>query len=498
MNFILLFLLSGIAFGIGCDPRPSGNCSQVDGIDTCKVNQSSYCFVSRGTSCSRVNNNSGAAIFIGGKDETIDWDSFHEFVPRGVSVTSCGCSGGFQTWEVAGARCEGILPPLAHAQTFVLTDSTGAETGSATFSCSGATVTGPTGSSCNSLPTPQCPATLLSWSEGGNTCEANASLSDDGTIFSATDSSGTTGTATFTCVGNAWSPPSSPDCNPIPTPKCPATLLTWSEDGNTCEANASESDDGTVFAATDSIGTTGSASFTCSGTTWSPPASPVCNPSPTPQCPATLLTWSEDGNNCEANVSASDDGTIFSATDSTGTTGTASFTCEETTWSAPASANCEAPVSGCSLALPHSWTVNNGNGDRTCTLAGTGSEAFTDGQERTFTGAKAFVWDPYSMPNRGSITYRCSGTGLTVVSQTCVADCTIRCEGPLGRHSWYQSSPSIRCYCNGGQFETITHGGTRTFFGEGFGSPAWGSLKVSCNDGTPNYFDKVCNGGAPP
>lgn len=208
-----------------CDPSGGGSCSQPDGTDSCKVENASTCMVGKGAGCSKVVNNSGKAILIPGRDGVPDFDSFNAFIPRGVTVSTCSCVGGMKDWVVGSARCSALLPDMTHGQTPVtLTDSTGPDTGSATFSCNGATVSAPSSPSCVTAPTPptRCPATTLRWNQGANSCEMNVLDSDDGTPIAASDTTGpATGTAQFTCNGTSWSAPSSPSCV-VPASGCSA------------------------------------------------------------------------------------------------------------------------------------------------------------------------------------------------------------------------------------------------------------------------------------
>ena len=371
MKFLLL-LIAVEAYGIGCDPSPGGNCTQPDGTDTCKIENESHCYVSSGASCSRVNNNSGLGLFMGDKASTKDLELFMRNIPRGVTVSSGGCTAGNKNWNVGPATCSANLRALAHGETLEIEDTETAITpgrGLATFSCTGATLTGPTGMSCDSLPPPRCPAATLEWFDGTRRC-------------------------TFPVVESAV---------------------------------------GTPIAAIDNPpGTSGTANFTCTAAGWSAPASPVCD---------------------------------------------------------------AAPAVGCSLPLPHSWTVTNSSGNlRECTLSGTGTEEFAEGEEKTLGGGQPVAWG--SFPLRGSIRYKCVGGSLELQSKSCIADCTIRCQGPL-RHRWTGAgNPRPECFCNGNEFETIEHGTSRNFDGEGSGSPANGEMRVSCDDGEFTY-DLECRAGAP-
>lgn len=229
MKLLFLFLLTMEAFGMGCDPSPGGNCTQPDGVHTCKIENESHCYVSSGASCSRINNNSGLGLFMGAHPETQDLAIFMRNIPRGVTVSTCGCTGGMQNWSVGPNNCRANLRDLAHGETLEINDETSPGTGAATFSCTGATLTGPSGASCDSLPPTICRGTDLRWRVGSNDCEMRVPDSDDGTPIAAVDSAGpATGTADFTCNGTTWSVASNPVCNAPPSVGCTLTTpIVW-------------------------------------------------------------------------------------------------------------------------------------------------------------------------------------------------------------------------------------------------------------------------------
>lgn len=359
---------------MGCDPSPGGNCSQPDGIHTCKIENQSHCYVSSGASCSKIINNSGLGLFMGAHPETQDLAIFMKNIPRGVTVSNCGCTGGMKDWTVGGVSCRANLPDLAHGETLEINDTTTPGTGAATYSCTGATLTGPTGVSCDSLPPTRCPETDLSWRVGSNTCEMRVLASDDGTPVSALDST-------------------SP--------------------------------------------TTGTADFTCNGTAWSAPSNPVCN---------------------------------------------------------------AAPTLGCSLPKPHTWTVTNARGSiKTCTLGGSGDEVFAENEQKTLSGGLPIQWGSY--PTRGSIVYKCEADGtLTLVSKSCLADCTLKCNDGGGSETfqWPDLSthnPRLYCYCQGNRLETVQHNTSRSFRADA--NSGNGGFDIACDDGEFTYTNFQCRAGVP-
>ncbi len=367
MIFFTLFLMLK-SFGMGCDPLPSGSCTQPNGVDTCRIENGNYCSVSSGAACSKVINNSGGAIFMGAKAGTNNWAAFHQNIPQGITTSSCSCTGGLKIWNVGAAECSANLPDVNDGDSVTINDAAPPLMGSATFACNGTTLSAPTGVTCNSLPPTQCAETNLQWTAGGNLCEYLVPLSDDGTTIIASDAAGTTGTA----------------------------------------------------------------EFTCNGTTWSMPASPVCNP---------------------------------------------------------------APAIGCTLATPVSWTTQNIKGNnKTCEILGA-PIAFNEGEQKTLSGGQPVAHGSY--PTTGSITYKCEGGALSIISQDCTAHCTFKCQGPL-RHKWLGAgNPKPECWCIGSPFETVLSGGSPvTRDGEGIGPPAHGQITVSCDDGEFTYVSE-CHDGPP-
>ena len=288
MRFIFALLFSFNSFAIICDSRPSGNCSQADGSDTCRITRGSYCSIARTAGCSKVTNNGGVDVFMGGKDNTSDWEAFHSFTPSGISISSCTCAGGLQRWRVGTEECEAFLPELTHGQPpFTIRDdetSVTPSTGAANFTCDVTTISAPSGASCG----PSTPG-----------CIADGQLSGNDHVFASNSYHRTiwAGTQTECCNTNAYArSPSCPGrnceaidsaiiCGPAPG-QCNDSPLRWSQNGNQCEMAVGVTDLGTPINAVDNIGTTGTASFTCTNAGWSAPNSPLCRPGAPAGCPA--------------------------------------------------------------------------------------------------------------------------------------------------------------------------------------------------------------------
>lgn len=148
-----------------------------------------------------------------------------------------------------------------------------------------------------------------------------------------------------------------------------------------------------------------------------------------------------------------------------------------------------AAPTGCALALPVSWTTTNAAGNsKTCTYNGSGPEMIPEGQQRTFTGGSPTQHGAY--PTNGTITYQCSGGVASVVSESCFADCTVKCSGPP-LFGWTSSNGQLRCTCSGPSLVTIPNGGTTRLDANENGYD-----DVTCADGVPTY-SPVCRGSQP-
>ncbi len=324
------------------------------------------------------------------------------------------CAAGALSWTVGGNICDAAVASIASGASTVLNDTLSPTTGAATFSCTNGAWGAATGATCNA-PAP-CAAGPLSWSVGGSVCNASALSTASGAAAVLTDSlAPATGVATFSCSNGTWGAPTSATCV-TPPADCVASPLSWTAGGNTCNATAGVTVSGAAAALSDvSAPTTGAATFACSNGTWggAAPGATCVVPAPV-NCAASTLGWSVGANSCGASAPASASGASLSLSNATGSnTGAASFTCNNGTWSAPTLSSCDAPPppSGC-VAGPLSWTV----GANTCNAAALA----------TASGASTALADSIA-PTTGTASFSCTnGVWSAPVSATCTAASGVR------------------------------------------------------------------------
>lgn len=264
-------------------------------------------------------------------------------------------------WAADTSRCSAAAPQTAAGSTLQLNDVVAPTTGAATFSCAGGNWQLQAGSTCvtNEPPPPPpvtCPASLQSWTVGGNTCDAGAPQTNAGSALVLLDNvEPTTGDALFACVNGNWTQQNaaSATCNltqepppppppPPPLQECEASALDWTVAGQTCQANAPRSSSGSSLSLTDSVApATGTALFSCSDGTWSqratPPATCVLDTPPPPppvECTPATLNWGAAPDVCSAVSPQTTSGsTVQLFDDLEPTQGTAAFACNNGAWS---------------------------------------------------------------------------------------------------------------------------------------------------------------------
>ncbi|WP_284615270.1 hypothetical protein [Aquabacterium humicola] len=149
-------------------------------------------------------------------------------------------------------------------------DSSGPTRGSASYTCNDGTLTQKGGLACDLAEPLACNTSGLSWTVGGRTCVANAGeptqlASGASHVFKA--SSGTVGSADYSCFNGSLSPVGTPSCNPPPAVSCQPASVSWTVGANTCDADSvpAQIADGGSFLFGDITGaTTGNATFQCS------------------------------------------------------------------------------------------------------------------------------------------------------------------------------------------------------------------------------------------
>jgi len=134
------------------------------------------------------------------------------WVSATTSCTAPPCSAGPAT---SGA-CSFSLPTTASGGSQTVSTTTSGYTGSLTASCSAGSWSS-AGATCNPN---GCSATTLAWNVAGNACAGAIGTASSGGSLTVTDSAGH-GSATFSCTTGSWSGPTSASCAPPALPMPP-------------------------------------------------------------------------------------------------------------------------------------------------------------------------------------------------------------------------------------------------------------------------------------
>jgi cytochrome c553 len=348
-----------------------------------------------------------------------------------VPVAAAPCSGAL-SWTVGTNVCNATAASTASGATAALSDTTAPTTGAASFSCSNGVWGAPTNVSCTAPVA--CNATALSWTVGGNTCDAAATTTADGASATLTDAGApTTGAATFSCSNGLWGAATGATCSaPV---GCSAGAVSWKVGTNTCDGTAAATSSGAAALVSDtSAPTTGAASFSCSNGVWGTPTNASCN-APA-GCNAGVLSWSVGGNSCSGAVVQTTSGLTASLQNTSApNTGAATYACTNGTWSA-VSSTCNAPAPVACAAQAVSWTV----GANTCnaTAASTAS-------------GSSFSLSDSTGPTTGTAAVSCTnGVWAAPTGGTCNAATGPRGVSSLnGESLWTTLSPVSCAGCHG-------------------------------------------------
>lgn len=200
------------------------------------------------------------------------------------------CGAQTLSWRVGDASCSAESPGIDSGRSVVATDTAAPAVGQATFSCDDGSWSLPSSAQCAVATPAACAARSLSWIVDGARCEALVAGTSSGSAASAIDATGpTTGSATFSCSNGAWSDAANASCTTPPL-ACPAQLLGWAVGANSCATTVPESPSGTSLMAIDDDGpASGTASFSCTNGLWSAPVAAACSvskPIPAARTPA--------------------------------------------------------------------------------------------------------------------------------------------------------------------------------------------------------------------
>lgn len=158
----------------------------------------------------------------------------------GLAGTDCAP---ITQWTVSGNTCQagsGQDGRIASGARFTFSDNTGPVVGSATYQCSNGVLSAVGAAACFVEPTADCNTAALTWTVGSNQCSPNASEPAQvkhGQSYTFTDSVKTTGQATFVCNNGTLTQQGSASCNAETASFCTPVDIQWSVSGNVCVAD---------------------------------------------------------------------------------------------------------------------------------------------------------------------------------------------------------------------------------------------------------------------
>ncbi len=161
--------------------------------------------VSSGSSSSANTSTSGTS---GSVTYTCNNGSWSGPTASSCTSTATSCPAQLKSWTVGSITCSGYTAE-ANSGFGSLVMSTNGKTGYNYYACTNGTWVEQVGtSSCNNS---SCPATAVTWGAGGK-CSGNLTAAGSGTQTVQDATSPTTGTASYTCSNGTWSGPSSSSC----------------------------------------------------------------------------------------------------------------------------------------------------------------------------------------------------------------------------------------------------------------------------------------------
>lgn len=274
------------------------------------------------------------------------------------AAASCPSGVGVYWRGATNLFCETYTQSSAQPGQSIAVSSTGANPGNATVTClAGGTWGAPSGN-CGAPASTACPSgAWVFWRGATNLfCETYIqSSAQPGQSIAVSSTGANQGSGTVSCqTGGTWGSASGSCGNtPLPAASCASRSFSWSQGGNTCSGNASNTSSGQSAYITDSTAPmTGTATAYCNNGSWGA-ASGSCSSTPAAvvSCNSQTLTWYQGTNACNAVAPSMPSGSIASLTDSVApTTGTASATCMNGSWG-PATGACNAAPTapaGCS------------------------------------------------------------------------------------------------------------------------------------------------------
>lgn len=341
--------------------------------------------------------------------------------------------------------CAGALgATLSNGSNANVTNTNTGYAGSVTVTCEDGSLT-QSGASCTG--TASCPPQSYGW---GNCSGATGAVIAHGAATIITNTTmNYTGEANVTCNNGAFIANSS-TCN-ASTP-CAAQTISW---GGGCSGSYGGSAHGGISTLSNSAGGfNGTVQVTCDNGT-PVQSSPLCNPAPPADCPATTVSW---GAGCTASVGALTNGASSAVTSSaSGYSGAGTATCNAgtTTASGACNANCPAQSvnwgAGCSAAAPliahgnqssvaNSATAYSGAVTLSCTngalaqsnpvCTSLNCDAQTINWGSSCSGSMPSLMNGQSTNitntvsgQTGSVSVSCDGGGLTLGAQTCAPTC---------------------------------------------------------------------------
>ena len=276
---------------------------------------------------------------------------------------TCGreCAAGTRTWTVDGQTCSAHAPKAPHGGNSAASDGSGAVTGSASFACHDGGWTVEAGATCGR----ECAGGTRTWTVNGETCSADVPKKRHGDEATATDATyPASGGATFACSDGVWTEQPGATCEAgcaaenfgaersrcsvgdtvdggdaggcdedgdcvyrcddgdwtetsnscHPWESCAAAdSISWTVNGQTCEAALAEIAHGESGTASDGVApVTGSADYSCADGTRTR-VSATCGR----ECAGGARTWTVNGETCSADVPKKRHGDEATAADAT-------------------------------------------------------------------------------------------------------------------------------------------------------------------------------------
>lgn len=219
------------------------------------------------------------------------------------SLASGSCAAPPASWTTGSATCNAdVAPqPLASGQTVDLADTSGPDTGSASWRCTNGQLSVQSIPFCQTTQPTACAAPASNWSVQGRTCAADTAPTGvpSGSSLTLTDSSSpNVGAITYSCSNGTLSATGTPSCDQATSATCDTSGLAnsgWTVGNNACKPDSvpTSVDSGVTVVLQDTLGdTTGSLSLQCINGGLFTVGEPSCSgPPPVQSCSVSVKNW---------------------------------------------------------------------------------------------------------------------------------------------------------------------------------------------------------------